>query len=247
MIKFSKAASYAAVTFSMAFAAFMAGPGFASGDATAEVMVSASLIKVDEAVIESDKKLIETAKSVNVKPVLTENGDIIFEAGTGDFAQPLPEPDPIVVKKQEPETPSVVRGASSLRALVRAQNTSGSLGKQADCLAGAVYFESKSESLEGQLAVARVVMERAKSSRFPNSLCGVVFQKKQFSFVRGGRMPRINKGHQQWRNAKAIAKIALNDAWKSKMEGALFFHAKYVNPKWRLRRMGSVGQHIFYR
>lgn len=247
MIKFSKAASYAAVTFSMAFAAFMAGPGFATGDSSTVAKLSADMINVDEAVLESDKKLIETAKNVNVKPVLKENGEITFEPGTGDFKQPLPKPDPIVVKKDDSSIPSVVRGASSLRNLVRAQNTSGALNKQTECLAGAVYFESKSEPLQGQLAVARVVMERAKSSRFPNSLCGVVYQKRQFSFIRNGRMPRINKGHQQWRNAIAISKIALNDAWKSKMEGALFFHAKYVNPKWRLKRMGSVGQHIFYR
>lgn len=245
MVKFSKVASYAAVSASMAFAAFMAGPGFASGDTAAEAKITANLIKVDEAVIKADAKRVETAKSVNVKPVLSENGEIIFEPGTGDFEQPMPEPDPQIT--EAPAIPAVVRGAGSLRQLVRAQETSGGLDKQTQCLAGAVYFESKSEPLAGQLAVAKVVMERAKSSRFPNTLCGVVYQKRQFSFIRNGRMPRINKGHRQWRNAVAISKIALNEAWDSKMEGALFFHAKYVNPKWRLKRMGSVGAHIFYR
>jgi len=229
----------------MAFAAFMAGPGFASGDTAAEAKITASLIKIDEAVINADAKRIEIAKNTNVKPVLVENGDIVFEAGTGDFVQPMPDPEPQIT--EAPAIPAVVRGAGSLRKMVRAQDTSGRLNKQTECLAGAVYFESKSEPLAGQLAVAKVVMERAKSSRFPDTLCGVVYQKRQFSFIRNGRMPRINKSHRQWRNAVAISKIALNEAWDSKMEGALFFHAKYVNPKWRLKRMGSVGAHIFYR
>ncbi len=246
MGKISKAASFAAVSASMAFVAFMAGPGFASQDTAVEAKITSDLIKVDEAVINADKAQVETAKNVNVKPVLTEDGNIVFEPGTGDFKQPLPEPDPEITTENA-GLPAVVRGASSLKALVRAQDTTDNLSREMECLAGAVYFESKSEPLAGQLAVARVVMERAKSSRFPNTLCGVVYQHRQFSFVRNGRMPRINRGHRQWRNAIAISKIAMNDAWDSKMEGALFFHAKYVNPKWRLKRMGSVGQHIFYR
>lgn len=137
--------------------------------------------------------------------------------------------------------------ANSLRSLVNQQTTTGNLNAEMQCLAGTVYFESKGESLAGQLAVARVVMARTASSRFPNSMCGVVYQRKQFSFVRNGRMPRIDKGHRNWRNAVAIAKIAMNDAWKSQVEGALFFHAKYVSPGWRLKRMARIDNHIFYR
>ncbi|VAW05057.1 Cell wall hydrolyses involved in spore germination [hydrothermal vent metagenome] len=138
-------------------------------------------------------------------------------------------------------------GASSLRQLVQQQSTSGTLNTQMQCLAGTVYFESKGESLAGQLAVARVVMARAASPRFPNSICGVVYQRRQFSFIRGGKMPRINTGGRHWRNAVAIAKIATNDGWKSPVEGALFFHARYVSPGWRLKRMATIDNHIFYR
>ena len=137
--------------------------------------------------------------------------------------------------------------ASSLRQLVDQQSIEGSLSKEMQCLAGTVYFESKGETLAGQLAVARVVMARAASSRFPDSLCGVVYQRKQFSFIRNGKMPRIDKGHRHWRNAVAIAKIAVNDGWKSPVEGALFFHARYVSPGWRLKRMATIDNHIFYR
>ena len=138
-------------------------------------------------------------------------------------------------------------GASSLRQLVRQQSVDGSLDAEMQCLAGTVYFESKGETLQGQLAVGRVVLARVESPRFPDSICGVVFQRSQFSFVRGGKMPPIRTGHRHWRNAVAIAKIAMNDGWESPVEGALFFHARYVSPGWRLQRLAAIDNHIFYR
>ncbi|MEH6828684.1 cell wall hydrolase [Parasphingorhabdus sp.] len=137
-------------------------------------------------------------------------------------------------------------GALSLRQLVRQQSVDGSLDAEMQCLAGTVYFESKGESLQGQLAVARVVLARVHSSRFPDSVCGVVFQRSQFSFVRRGKMPPIKTGNRHWRNAVAIAKIAINDGWESSVEGALFFHARYVSPGWRLKRLATIDNHIFY-
>jgi|TARA_R110001599_G_scaffold8801_2_gene43688 N-acetylmuramoyl-L-alanine amidase len=136
--------------------------------------------------------------------------------------------------------------ALTLRELVRQQSVDGSLDAEMQCLAGTVYFESKGESLQGQLAVARVVLARVASSRFPDSICGVVYQRSQFSFVRGGKMPRIHTGRQSWRNAVAIAKIAVNDGWESSVEGALFFHARYVSPGWRLKRLATIDNHVFY-
>ncbi|NJP22432.1 MAG: cell wall hydrolase [Hydrococcus sp. CRU_1_1] len=112
-----------------------------------------------------------------------------------------------------------------------------SLSTQCDRFSCSDYFESKGESLAGQLAVARVVIARSKSGRFPSTLCGVVYQKSQFSFVRGGGMPPISQASTHWRNAVAISKIALNDSWKSPVEGALFFHARHVSPGWRLTRI----------
>ncbi|MEH6791021.1 cell wall hydrolase [Parasphingorhabdus sp.] len=137
-------------------------------------------------------------------------------------------------------------GAVSLQQLVRQQSTTGSLDKEMQCLAGTVYFESKGETLQGQLAVARVVLARVESSRFPDSICGVVFQRSQFSFVRGGKMPPIRTSQRHWHDAVAIAKIAMNDGWESSAEGALFFHARYVSPGWRLKRMAAIDNHIFY-
>ena len=115
------------------------------------------------------------------------------------------------------------------------------------CLAGAVYFESKGESLEGQLAVARVIINRAKSGRFADSLCGVVYQPSQFSFVRGNGMPPIRIDSRSWREAVAIAQIAMNDSWNSPAEGALFFHARRVSPGWGKAKLAMIDNHIFYR
>jgi hypothetical protein len=118
---------------------------------------------------------------------------------------------------------------------------------QADCLASAVYFESNGEPLAGQLAVAEVIINRARSGRFASSLCGVITQRSQFSFVRGGRIPAAPRGTAAWRNAVAIAHIALDDLADSPVSTALFFHARRVSPGWRLRRIASVGNHVFYR
>jgi N-acetylmuramoyl-L-alanine amidase len=142
--------------------------------------------------------------------------------------------------------PSPKQPAATLAELVAMQPTTVA-DAEMQCLAGAVYFESKGESLAGQLAVAEVVINRAKSGRFPSTLCGVVYQKSQFSFVRGGKMPAIDKGSKAWRNAVAIAHIAVNEHWDSPVKGSLFFHATYVSPGWRLTRTGTVGNHVFYR
>lgn len=137
--------------------------------------------------------------------------------------------------------------AASLADMVDAQPQPGDLSSEMRCLAGAIYFEAKSESLPGQLAVGRVVVNRAKSGRFPASYCGVVFQPSQFSFVRGRSMPAINTGSRDWREAVAIAHIAHANSWKAPAEGALFFHATRVSPRWRLTRLARVDNHVFYR
>ena len=154
-------------------------------------------------------------------------------------------PQVVEAPKALPEAPPIK--AASLVAMVSAQPQLAELPRELHCLAGAIYFEAKSESLAGQLAVGRVIVARSKSGRFPNSYCGVVFQPSQFSFVRGRSMPAIPKASKQWKNAVAVAQIAHTNAWTSPVEGALFFHAAYVSPGWKLRRVGRIDNHVFYR
>lgn len=119
--------------------------------------------------------------------------------------------------------------------------------EQTECLARAVYYESQGESLTGQLSVAEVIINRSRSGRFPGSVCGVVRQAGQFSFVRRGFIPQPPQAARNWRTAVAIAQIAMQDLADSPAENALFFHARRVNPGWRLRRVATVGNHVFYR
>ena len=137
--------------------------------------------------------------------------------------------------------------ASSLAELVENQPLPETLDPEMQCLAGTVYFESKGESLAGQLAVARVVINRSRSGEFPDSICGVVHQPSQFSFLRGGRIPDVKTSSRDWREAVAIAQIAMADAWNSEAEGALYFHARRVSPGWNRSRLAAIDNHIFYR
>ncbi|SFN96158.1 cell wall hydrolase [Sphingomonas sp. OK281] len=114
------------------------------------------------------------------------------------------------------------------------------------CLAGAIYFESKGEPLTGQLAVAEVIINRAKSGRFPGNVCAVVKQRGQFSFVRGGQIPNINAGN-AYRTAVAVAKVALADAWNSPADKALYFNTPDRRPSVRAIKVASIGNHVFYR
>ena len=137
--------------------------------------------------------------------------------------------------------------ATSLAALVEATSAPEQLSDELRCLAGAIYFEAKSETMAGQLAVGRVIVARARSGRFPSSYCGVVLQPSQFSFVRGRSIPAVNPASRGWVEATKIAKIADDGSWKSPVEGAMFFHAARVSPSWGKVRMARIDNHVFYR
>lgn len=136
---------------------------------------------------------------------------------------------------------------SSLAALVADTDVSAPLDEQTRCLASAVFYEARSETLEGQLAVARVIINRVRSERFRPTLCGVVTQPGQFSFVRGGVIPQPDISHPHWKRAVAISQIALDDKWDSVAEGALYFHARRVKTAWARPKAAVIDNHIFYR
>lgn len=161
-------------------------------------------------------------------------------------AQPVVQPLSEAAQIAQPDE-AAPESAATLADMVASQSDVEDLPGDLKCLAGAIYFEAKGESLAGQLAVGRVVVNRSKSGRFPDSYCGVVYQPSQFSFVRGKAMPPINTRSTDWREAVAIARIAHAGSWHSPVEGALFFHAAHVSPRWRLTRMARVDGHVFYR
>jgi spore germination cell wall hydrolase CwlJ-like protein len=147
----------------------------------------------------------------------------------------------------EPQDTDEISAGATLAETVAKLRSSEAGSRELECLAGAIYFESKSESLQGQLAVGHVIANRATSGRFPSSYCGVVYQRSQFSFVRGRSMPYIPRASQDWRDAVAIAKIVDHQLHPSPVGKALFFHARRVSPGWKLTRVGTLGNHVFYR
>ncbi|GAA4031328.1 hypothetical protein GCM10022281_08580 [Sphingomonas rosea] len=162
-------------------------------------------------------------------------------AGTDEPATAQPATD-------DDDAPVAFPKGASLAEAVSAMRRTDPGSRELECLAVGVYFESKSEPLAGQLAVGQVIENRAESGgRFPKTYCGVLTQRGQFSFVRGGRWPSINKAGLQWQNAVAIARIVAGDMRESNVGKALFFHAKRVSPGWRMTRIASVGNHVFYR
>lgn len=158
--------------------------------------------------------------------------------------------DPLAPAPEAEETqpqPDVIEPGASLAETVAKLRSSDPGSRELECLAGAIYFEAKSESLAGQLAVGHVIANRASSGRFPASYCGVVYQRSQFSFVRGHSMPYISRASQDWQDAVAIAKIVDQQLQPSPVGKALFFHARRVSPGWKLTRVATLGNHVFYR
>ncbi|HEX5183364.1 MAG TPA: cell wall hydrolase [Allosphingosinicella sp.] len=151
----------------------------------------------------------------------------------GDDSQPAAAPAPV----------------PTLAELVSRFEADSAPDPEQDCLATAIYFESRGEPIEGQLAVADVVLNRAASGRYPPDLCDVITQHAQFSFVRKGRMPTADRASEAWRKAVAVAHIAEDKLADAEVPAnVLWYHATYVSPGWgkRLTRETQIGLHIFY-
>ena len=226
MLTTLRVAARSAAAFSLAVLTVAATPAFgAESNGTA----AAAAVTTEAALVPGIGSLQEVVERAIAAPAAAEAA---AEALTPAF----PAPAPAAVERNRP-----------LAELVAESTTLDARDEQAQCLASAIYWESKGEPLAGQLAVAEVIINRAASGRFAPTLCGVITQRSQFSFVRGGRIPAPPRTAAAWRTAVAIAHIALDDKADSPVSTALFFHANYVSPGWRLRRLASVGNHIFYR
>ena len=130
--------------------------------------------------------------------------------------------------------------------------------EEVQCLAENIYHESASESFEGKLAVAQVTLNRVNSGKFPTTVCGVVKQKTiiqgvmvcQFSWFCNKAYTKLVRNQYQWEESVIVAKKALTSAVahdRMYEQKALYYHAQYVNPGWKLQKVGQIGNHIFYR
>jgi len=125
--------------------------------------------------------------------------------------------------------------------------------EQWSCLAEALYFEARGESVQGQFAVAEVIMNRVDSPRFPNSVCGVVNQgtgrkyQCQFTYTCDG-VAEVIREKKAYERVGKVAKLILSGAPRALTDGATYYHTKAVRPKWsrKFERTATIGVHHFY-
>lgn len=172
-----------------------------------------------------------TVASVVVPTPLPSAAELATPGETPDTDEQTVEPDP----------------SADLPTLVAELRSSDPGSDELECLAAGIYFESKGEPLKGQLAVGQVIENRVESSRFPDTYCGVILQRGQFSFVRHHSWPHIRKNSRAWKTAVAVAQIVDRDLKESAVGDSLFFHARHVRPGWHKARVASIGNHIFFR
>lgn len=121
------------------------------------------------------------------------------------------------------------------------------------CLSLAVYHEARSEPLMGQVAVAEVVLNRAESHSYPDSVCEVVTQggtrrhRCQFSYYCDGKAETPHN-RQAWRRAVVVAKLTQSGVIGADLDGSTHYHATYVQPYWsnHFTLVTQIGQHLFY-
>lgn len=134
---------------------------------------------------------------------------------------------------------------------------SADFNKQLNCLTNNIYFEAATESFEGKLAVAQVVLNRANNVNFPSTICEVVYQRTltpnriivcQFSWTCLKNM--VARDKYAWQESEIVARKALTEPYVHDTiarTNAMYYHATYVTPGWNLKRVLRIGQHIFYK
>ena len=123
------------------------------------------------------------------------------------------------------------------------------------CMAKNIYFEAGNQSREGKVAVGLVVFNRVRSTLYPNTICGVIQQRKQFSWFWDGVSDEPVLSDPQWKVSVEVAKELMLSYNKKELSSTMLpfkathYHADYVNPRWARQRdqIAKIGNHIFYR
>ena len=185
------------------------------------------------------------SKDKRVKKTKKEKKDKIHVVQDG-FNNPLNEFNSDTVTSGKKTNNKHSRSSSTHRAY--AAKSSNEL----QCMTNNIYFEALGEPKKGKIAVANVTMNRVKSEKYPNSVCGVVYHRGAracaFSWTCDGRgnTPRRDAMYDE---SLQIARLALSGALRDVTDGSEFFHADYVNPRWgrHLTKTKKIGRHIFYK
>jgi spore germination cell wall hydrolase CwlJ-like protein len=179
------------------------------------------------------------AAGAEATPALEAIGSATMAAaGTAAAVAPTPAPIPMRLRRE--------RGVPPPSMLASAER---------ECLATAIYFEARGEPLSGQVAVAQVVLNRVHSTRYPDSICEVVYQNDhrrnacQFSFACDG-IPDRTSEEEAWQRAKKISDaVVAGQNQIRRVTKATHYHATYVAPYWApsMHRVGQIGAHVFYK
>jgi len=176
-------------------------------------------------------------------PPLPSDPGVVVKNGIGG-GQPVAPNGEVTGQDQRPMTPAERLGLDD-----------ASRAKSEKCLAEAIYFESRGEAVRGQMAVAQVILNRVFSGKYPNTVCGVVYQNAhrrlhcQFTFACDG-IPDIVREPDMWERAKTIAAEMLDGKlWLPEVGKATHYHAYWVHPGWvrEMTKMHKLGVHTFYR
>jgi spore germination cell wall hydrolase CwlJ-like protein len=192
----------------------------------------------------------EPSNTVTTDSILAPMTAAEASAASAALAASLPAGTAAIVSEPaEPADEAATVAAPAYRnlsKLVSAMGATTDVSQDAElrCLATAVYFESRGEPLEGQLAVAQAIVNRVESGRYASSICGVVKQRGQFSFDHS-RTPAAGR---DWQTAQGVARVAVDDMWHEVAPRAVSFHAARLSPGWRGKtRIAQIGNHVFYR
>lgn len=197
-----------------------------------------------------------------VKPMAFETPGESFPGSAFFYLEDLPQlaqdgaPPPLDTGARwdsEDRAPSALNDSPIARAF-REAGTGLDQARALQCLTMAIYYEAGNEPLDGERAVAQVILNRVAHPSFPNSVCGVVFQGSerrtgcQFTFTCDGSLNR-RPARMQWDRAQQVAAAALNGYVFTPIGLATHYHATYVLPYWAssLENVGTIGLHTFYR
>ncbi|HEX5183521.1 MAG TPA: cell wall hydrolase [Allosphingosinicella sp.] len=212
--------------------------------------------------------LVAAASCVPAEASYAPSASTLAAIGTAAAPAPMPAdapppPPPIVLQDVSPTDAAAINAAIPIAGVdnprapsivFRAADPADQL-RSLDCLARAVYYEARSESEDGQRAVAQVVLNRVRHPAFPNSVCGVVYQGPQragggcqFTFTCDGSLAVAPSGP-AWAEARRIAAAALAGQVYAPVGDATHYHTQQVVPAWafRLAKVAVIGAHSFYR
>jgi hypothetical protein len=166
----------------------------------------------------------------------------------------LDVPEDVAALATKPENAADLLASPSAAPAFLAPTGADDRARAEDCLAAAIYYEARSEPLDGQRAVAQVVLNRVRDRAFPKTVCGVVYQGHerrtgcQFSFTCDGSMLR-RRNESAWERSRLVADQALAGYVYAPAGSATHYHASYMLPWWApsLTRIGLIGSQVFYR